>query len=124
MQVSVVPRGSWLRPSDQLILNAQFSCPPICSEEGEEEETFENFALAVLCAKEGGCIVVDSFSSTDFQGVGNSFPPSLAINVPVWCCILNRLVLRVRKMMRIEKEASWDVSLKAHFQVIHARWWW
>ncbi|EKX31080.1 hypothetical protein GUITHDRAFT_149513, partial [Guillardia theta CCMP2712] len=92
--VSIIPHGPWLRPSDQLLFNAEFPLPPIHQEGEREEETFANFVLALLSAKEGGCIMLDSFSSADFPGVPNTFPVTLAISVPVWCCLLNRLVLR------------------------------
>ncbi|CAM9229889.1 unnamed protein product, partial [Hapterophycus canaliculatus] len=45
-----------------------------------------NMHLAAAAAASGGCIVVDSTRA------GKRFPDSLTATVPIWCCLLNRLV--------------------------------
>lgn len=47
-----------------------------------------NLHLAAAAASSGGCFVIDSTRS------GKVFPDSFTATVPIWCCVLNRLVAR------------------------------
>ncbi|KNA20902.1 hypothetical protein SOVF_048150 [Spinacia oleracea] len=51
-----------------------------------------NLHLALLAAKKGGCIIVDSTRK------GKRFPDSMSKTIPVWTCVLNRAIQRYRNI--------------------------
>lgn len=65
-----------------------------------------NLHLAAAAAVAGGCFVVDSTRN------GKRFPDSFTSTVPIWCCVLNRLVASDTCAGREEgKPAVWDTAL-------------
>ena len=49
-----------------------------------------NLQTALTAAREGGCLLVDA------TGRGKPLPDSFQKTVPIWCCVLNRAVERLR----------------------------
>jgi hypothetical protein len=50
-----------------------------------------NIHVAQLAAKHGGCIIVDATRR------GKRYPDSLSKTVPIWCCVVNRVLEEIRK---------------------------
>ncbi|CAM9749965.1 unnamed protein product, partial [Sphacelaria rigidula] len=65
-----------------------------------------NLHLAAAAASAGGCFVVDSTRN------GKRFPDSFTSTVPIWCCVLNRLVASEICTGRGEERSEvWDTAL-------------
>ena len=64
-----------------------------------------NLHLITILHEHGGCNLVDS-------SVRKLLPDSFSRTVPIWCCVLNRIVKRYRIEMKVDhREIRWDVKL-------------
>ncbi|XP_021723554.1 uncharacterized protein C3F10.06c-like isoform X1 [Chenopodium quinoa] len=75
-----------------------------------------NLHLALLAGNKGGCIIVDSTRK------GKRFPDSMSKTIPVWSCVLNRVIQRYKNMIHEnfsaaneekpkENSTDWDCHL-------------
>ena len=52
----------------------------------------------------GGCYLVDS-------SVRKILPDSFSRTIPIWCCVMNRMVQRYRRELNIKSSDDWDTKL-------------
>lgn len=79
-----------------------------------------NLPLVQLLSQRGGCVLVDSSTR-------KTLPDSFSRTIPIWCCVLNRIVRRYRKDMSTREELNddWDDGLHTPASLVspeeHAR---
>lgn len=74
-----------------------------------------NVHVAVAAAKAGGALLVDSTRK------GKRFPDSFNKTVPIWACVLNRAVQRLRQEGGVpDPEGGWDTALHVPVWVVSA----
>ena len=63
-----------------------------------------NLHLIDVIHEHGGCCLVDS-------SVRKILPDSFSRTIPIWCCVINRIVQRYRDEMNICHNGKWDTNL-------------
>ena len=63
-----------------------------------------NLPLVELLHRNGGCYLVDS-------SVRKVLPDSFSRTIPIWACVLNKIVQRYRNDFGIQHDSSWDTKL-------------
>jgi tRNA A64-2'-O-ribosylphosphate transferase len=63
-----------------------------------------NLPLLTSLNQHGGCLLVDS-------SVRKLLPDSFSRTIPIWACVLNRIILKYREMLGMPPPANWDTKL-------------
>ena len=63
-----------------------------------------NLPIVNIVAKAGACLILDS-------SVRKDLPDSLSRTVPIWMCVLNRVVAKYRHDMQLPPLSHWDTAL-------------
>jgi tRNA A64-2'-O-ribosylphosphate transferase len=63
-----------------------------------------NLPLLQIASKRGGCLILDS-------SVRKELPDSLSRTIPIWACVMNRIVARFREDLNLPPLKTWDMTL-------------
>ena len=73
-----------------------------------------NLPLLEVLHEFGGCFLVDS-------SVRKRLPDSFSRTIPIWCCVINRLVLKYRKDLGLDEigdNDDWDIELHTPASIV------
>ncbi|KAL9187378.1 hypothetical protein ACHAXT_001481 [Thalassiosira profunda] len=76
-----------------------------------------NLCLLEVLHRHGGCFLIDS-------SVRKVLPDSFSRTIPIWCCVINRLVLRYRAELGLDGSCNncdageWDVELHTPASIV------
>jgi tRNA A64-2'-O-ribosylphosphate transferase len=82
--------GSWYIPPSHKAASAYFKSTDGHTGQWSFSTRRLNLHLLAVAAERGGCVVVDSTRR------GKRMPDALSKTVPVWCCVMNRVILPER----------------------------
>jgi tRNA A64-2'-O-ribosylphosphate transferase len=96
--------GSWYLPPSSDITPVYFKSTD--GHKGTYAFSLKRLNLHLLEAlhKFGGCYLVDS-------SVRKILPDSFSRTIPIWCCVLNRIIQRYRDEMNASCDNQWDAKL-------------
>jgi tRNA A64-2'-O-ribosylphosphate transferase len=63
-----------------------------------------NLPVLQIASKRGGCLILDS-------SVRKELPDSLSRTIPIWACVINRIVGRFRDDLNLPPLETWDIAL-------------
>ena len=67
-----------------------------------------NLTVITAASKSGGCILLDA-------SVRKELPDSLSRTIPIWACVMNRFVTKLRQENNLPFLPDWDHSFHSPF---------
>ncbi|OAG09208.1 uncharacterized protein CC84DRAFT_1136658 [Paraphaeosphaeria sporulosa] len=102
--------GSWYIPPARKAESVYFKSTDGHTNEWKFSVRRLNLQLLDLVGREGGCVIVDSTRR------GKSMPDALSKTVPVWCCVMNRVLFSEEGVHELHT-APQAVSQSEHAQI-------
>ena len=107
--------GSWYVPPDLLAHSCYFKSTDGHVNEWSFNHRRLNLHLLPLIEASGGCIIVDSTRGP------KSFPDALSKTIPIWCCVLNRLLFPNHKESQLSVLPSSKIISPDEIEAIRNR---
>jgi tRNA A64-2'-O-ribosylphosphate transferase len=103
--------GSWYIPPEKKTESVYFKSTDGHMNEWSFNLRRLNYQLLDVVKNFGGCVIADSTRR------GKSMPDALSKTVPIWCCVLNRIVFKENSMLHELYTPPQAVSPSEHAQI-------